>query len=368
MGPAGRRTLSYHVAIPALFARFPALAGQVPHHPFLLGPTPIERFGAAGLPPGRVFIKRDERCTPAYGGNKPRKLEFVIGAALAGSAKRLVTSGGLGTHHGLATTILGRSAGLATTLLLVDQPVTDEVRASLRHFSAWGAEVVDGRHVLGAAAGGVRVLLRSMVRGERPCLVPTGGSNPTGTLGAVSAGLELAAQVEAGALPEPAELFVAVGSGGTLAGALVGLRLAGLATRMRGVLVTDILPPSPRGLSRLARRTLARLRRLDATVPDVPISAADFPLVTRQLGAGYGAPTEAAREAKEVAAAAGVELETTYTSKCLSEILVRARSGELPREPVVFWNTFNSVDFSAHAPGPPRPEGLPPRLRRIARL
>ncbi|MDX1648953.1 MAG: 1-aminocyclopropane-1-carboxylate deaminase, partial [Myxococcota bacterium] len=72
---------------------------------------------------GRLFVKDDGRSSPLYGGNKPRKLEWVIGAARARGARRLVTTGGLGSHHGLATTILGRAAGLATTLVLVDQPV-----------------------------------------------------------------------------------------------------------------------------------------------------------------------------------------------------------------------------------------------------
>jgi D-cysteine desulfhydrase len=313
-----------------------------------------------------LWVKHDERCAPLYGGNKPRKLEFVIGDALARRARRLLTTGGIGTHHGLATTILARACGLETSLVLVDQPVTPEVRESLRLFSAFGAEVVDARSVAGAVLGAARVLVRGRLRGERPYLVPTGGTGAVGNLGFVSAGLELAEQVRAREIPAPALLFLPVGSGGSVAGVALGLRLAGLTTRVVGVLVTDILPPSPARLARQAAATLRRLRRADPSIPAHGFDPRDFDLARGQLGAGYGAATPAAQDALAAAEAAGLGLELTYSAKCLAELLARARSGRLPRGPVLFWHTFNAVDVKAQAPGPPRLEALPPRLRRIA--
>ena len=120
--------------------------------------------------------------------------------------------------------------------------------ASAARFRAYGARVVHGRSVPGALLGTLGALAASRLRGERPMLVPSGGSSWRGNLGFVSAGLELAAQVEAGALPEPAQLFVAVGTGGTAAGLALGLRLGGLATRIVAVRVSDILPPGRRRL------------------------------------------------------------------------------------------------------------------------
>ncbi len=346
---------------PALFRRFPALAGRIPHRPYLEGPTPV---APVALPTGgALWVKRDERSCLLYGGNKPRKLEFTVGAALARRQRRLVTTGGLGTHHGLATTILAREAGLATTLVLVDQPVTDEVRSSLELFLAYGAEVVYGRHVAGAAAGVLRVLARAALAGERPRLVPTGGSSALGNLGFVSAGLELAEQIHRDELPEPEEIFVAVGSGGTLAGLSLGLRLAGLGSRLVGVVVTDILPPTPSRLRRSARRSLARLRRADREVPDVTIPDAGISLCQRQLGDGYGAATDAAVSAVAWAAEHGFAAETTYTGKCLAEVLARAHEGRLP-ERALFWNTYNGIDVAQAAPRQPSLDALPARLRR----
>jgi D-cysteine desulfhydrase len=312
------------------------------------------RVSDCGVPEA-LWVKRDDRSCPRYGGNKPRKLEFLIGAALARGSRRLVTVGGLGTNHGLATAILGGEAGLAVTLVLLDQPVTPQVREKLLLYPAYGAELLYGRNVVGTVAQAARVLLRSAVRGEKPTLVPAGGSSATGNVGFVCAGLELGAQIEEGALPEPAEIFVPVGSGGTLAGLVVGLRLAGLSSRARGVLVSDILPPSPRALQRAARRVLRRLRARDPSLPELPLPVEDFALIRDQLGPGYGAATPAAEDAVETAADAGLGLETTYTGKCLAAIRALAARGALSPGPVLFWNTFSSVD--------PRP-GAPLRISR----
>jgi D-cysteine desulfhydrase len=349
------------VALPALFRRFPALRGQVPHRPFLRGPTPVGPVPLPGAPD--LWVKRDERSTDLYGGNKPRKLEFLLGEAEARGARRVMTTGGIGTHHGLATAIFAGACGMATTLVLVDQPVTREVRESLRLFAAYGAEVVDARSVAGAVRHGARVLARSWLRGERPYFVPTGGTSATGNLGFVSAALELAEQVRDGLLPEPAALFLPIGSGGSAAGSALGLRLAGLGTRVVGVLATDIRPPSPERLARLARAALRRLRRADPGLPALRFEARDFEIARNQLGPGYGATTPEAEAALAVAAAAGLHLEPTYSAKCLAELLARGRRGELPRGPVLFWNTFNGVEVRAPARNA---VALPPRLEGIA--
>jgi D-cysteine desulfhydrase len=347
-----------------LFAAHPRLRARLPRYPLVASATPVDRLELAGLP-GTLWVKRDDRSCARYGGNKPRKLEFLLGAALARGSRRLVTVGGLGTNHGLATAILGGDAGLAVTLVLLDQPVTPQVREKLLLYPAYGAELLYGRNVAGTAVQVLRALLRSALRGEKPTLVPAGGSSPTGNVGFVCAGLELGAQIEAGTLPEPAEIFVPVGSGGTLAGLVVGLRLAGLRSRARGVLVSDILPPSPRALQRAARRALRRLRARDPALPELPLPVEDFALIREQLGPGYGAVTPAAREAVGAAADAGLALETTYTGKCLAAIRALAARGALSPGPILFWNTFSSVDPRPGAPLPISRDLVPPAFRRF---
>jgi len=350
---------------PALFQRFPALQGRLPHRSFLPGPTPVEPLPIDGLGGAQLLVKRDDRSCPTYGGNKPRKLEFVIGRCLERGVRRLVTIGGLGTNHGLATTILGQEAGLTTTLLLVDQPVTEKVRESLLLFTAYGAEVVHSRNIPGTALQGVRILLRSRLQRERPMLVPAGGSSVEGTLGFVSAAFELAEQIQAGVLERPSEIYLPVGTGGTYVGLVLGLRLAGIPSRVVGVLVTDILPPSPARLARAAKAALRRLRRADPSIPELALGPGDFPVTPGQVGPGYGASTPAAEQAVRAALDAGLGLETTYTGKCLAEIRDRAGRGALDRGPILFWNTFSSVDVKQRAPRPSRPEELPGSLQRL---
>lgn len=347
-----------------LFRAFPGLRDRLPRRPFVPGPTPVEPLALPDLPAGQLFVKRDERSCPLVGGNKPRKLEFWIGRALARGARTLVTTGGLGTHHGLATTILGRAAGLQTVLVLVHQPSTPLVRRTLCLQQAYGAELVYGGNVRGAACALVAVLARETWRGRRPLRIPTGGSSPLGDVGFVSAGLELAEQVRAGALPEPSRLFVAVGSGGTLAGLVVGLRLAGLRTRVAGVRVSDILPPSRRSLARAARATLRGLRRLDPTIPALAVERRDFDLLRGHVGPGYGASTPEAHAAYEAAAACGLALDLTYSAKCLAAIRAEAVAGTLGAGPVLFWNTYNAVDLAAAAPRTVAESELPEKVRR----
>ncbi len=351
---------------PALLRAYPELAEALPRVPLVEATTPVAPFPVAGVGEGRLFVKSDAWSNPLYGGNKPRKLEWLLGAARAHGARRLVTTGGLGTHHGLATTVLGASVGLATTLVMVDQPIDDEVVETLALQQAYGAEQVYGGNVAGAALQAARVLARSTALGEKPRLIATGGSSAVGDLGFVSAGLELAEQVRAGELEAPSAIYLPVGSGGTMAGLVLGLALAGLRSAVRGVLVTDILPPSPARLQRQARATLRLLRRHSQRLRDarVELPRDAFGLVMGHVGPGYGAATPEASDALQAAAAVGVELETTYSAKCLAAVRARAADGRLEAGPLLFWNTFSAVDVAARAPRPVDPAALPPAIAR----
>jgi D-cysteine desulfhydrase len=346
----------------ALFRRFPKLAA-LPRTPLIAAPTPVEPLRIAGVPGGALFVKRDDLSSPVYGGNKARKLEFALAAAAARGARRLVTTGGIGTHHGLATAIFGRTLGIKTSVVVVPQPVNEHVRAQLRALLAFGAELLPARSVPGAALQVVRAFTAATLRGEKPSWLPTGGSSALANISFVSAAFEVAEQIEAGVLPEPAEIYLPIGSGGTFAGLVLGAKLAGLRARIVGVLVTDILPPGPVRLARLARASLALLRRHEPSLPTVEITPADFEVVRAQLGAGYGATTPAAEAAVLACRDAGLALETTYTAKCMAEVLARLADGRA-RTPVLFWNTYNSADFWKTAPEPVAEDRLPRAIQR----
>ena len=154
--------------------------------------------------------------------------------------------------------------------------------------------------------------------------------------------------MRAGLLPEPAAIFVPIGSGGTVAGLLLGLRLAGLRSTVVGVMVTDILPPSPRRIAGLARGAFRRLRRVAPSLPATPIQPQDVVVERAYLGRGYGAVTEAGETAQRLLAdTEGIPLETTYTAKTMAAMLDLAARPPYRDQPLLFWNTYSSIDPGA---------------------
>jgi D-cysteine desulfhydrase len=351
----------------ALVRRFPSLA-RLPRHALTTLPTPLqplERLARRCQLPS-LWIKRDDLSGPLYGGNKPRKLEWLLGAAAARGRRGVITFGGIGTHHGLATAICARDAGMHTVLVLLPQPVSDHVRHCLLLDHAAGAEL----HLAGSVGG---IVVQSLWRcalairsGQPLAIIPTGGTSARGAIGYVNAGFELAEQVRGGGMPEPDAIFVPLGSGGTVAGLMLGCRLAGLRSRIVAVLVTDILPPSSRRLIGLAAATLRRLRRLAPELPPVALAPDDITIVRHHLGGGYGAATDAGLAAQRLALdEEGIGLETTYTAKCLAALLEIGAAPAYSGRTLLFWNTFSSVDLSTVVGPLPDWHALPAPFHRF---
>jgi len=301
---------------------------------------------AVGLP--ELWIKRDDRTGEPYGGNKVRKLEFLLADAVARGHRTVLTTGALGSNHALATTIYAQASGLRALLVLIPQPVTPHVRRTLLLDHAYGATIHAVPSIAAARRRVLALLARGALAGDRPYLVPTGGSSAIGTLGYVNAGLELGEQIAAGEMPEPAAVVVPLGSGGTVAGLVAGLRLAGLATRVLAVRVTDLLPPTPRFLARLANRALGELVRLGAAVPSLTIRAEDVVVRSDWLGPGYGAVTpDGVAAAARLRESEGLTVETTYGAKALAGALVLGNEPPWRDRPLLFWHTYSSADPAA---------------------
>jgi D-cysteine desulfhydrase len=354
----------------ALERYVPGVTAAFPRVPLTRLPTPVRRLEALararGL--GEIWIKHDDRTGVLYGGNKPRKLEFLLGAARARGYRTVITFGGIGTHHGLATAICAREAGMRCVLVLMPQPVTDHVRRCLLLDHAFGAEMHLAPSVAGIVAQSLARCARGLLRNDLPWVVPTGGTSARGALGYINAACELAEQVRRGELPEPAFIFTPLGSGGTVAGLAAGLKLAGLRSRVVGVLVTDILPPSTHRLAGLARGALLLLRGAKLECPNVMVQPSDITVIESHLGERYGAPTaegeDAVRLLRETEA---VTLETTYTAKCAAALLHYAKQAPYAGQPLLFWNTYSSVDPAASLERLPEYPELPAAFHRFFR-
>lgn len=339
----------------ALLRRHPEAAGRLPWLPLGTLPTPVERFEPPGAAAG-LWVKRDDLSGEPYGGNKVRKLEFLLARAQRDGATRLITAGAAGSHHALATTVYGRALGFDVTLVLFPQPLTDHVRRVLLLDAALGAELrwTPRMELVPLELRRARLAHRR----EQVCVIPPGGSDPVGTLGYVSAALELAEQVAAGAAPKPEAMHVAAGTLGTAAGLAVGCALAGLETRVGATRIASRLVTNAWTLRRLVEGTVRLLQRAGIPAPAPEAALARIELRHGQLGAGYGHPTAAGRAAAEAFAAAGLRLDPTYTAKAAADFLAPAPDAG----PRLFWHTLSAAEPEAAAAA--RIDDLPGPFRR----
>jgi D-cysteine desulfhydrase len=303
-------------------------------------PTPVRRLDATLVGGAEVWLKDESTFGDGgWGGNKVRKLEWILPEARRRGVRTLFTVGGIGTHWGLAAALYGREQGLRTLLGLVDQPVDDHVRDQLARLEASGAELHRYRDPLRLRLAAPGLVARSTLRDRRlPWYLPAGGSNAFGALAYAETALEIAAQVEAGLLPEPATVVTAVGSGGTAAGLALGLRLAGLRTRVFGVVVNDAFPLDAPVIVRLANRTADLLRERGGNAGVEPLEPANVTMRTDWLGETYGDPTPASMAAVAAAERDQLHLEPVYTGKSLAAIRDVAGSNQLT-EPILWLNT-----------------------------
>ena len=274
----------------ALFERLPRLADLVPFTPLADGlPTAVEQVDDG------LWVQRDDRTASVYGGNKVRKLEFVLPVARRRGGP-VLTAGGIGSHHVLAAAVYARRAGLEAEAVVYPQRVTPDVRRTQAALAALdGVRVTRCPHRYAMPA--VLAARLAALAPRRPYLLWPGASTPLGTLGYVSAGLELVAGFEG---PEPDAVVAPLGSGGTTVGLALGLALAGW---------------------RRARWSV------DA----------------RWFGPGYGEPTREGEVATARARGLGLELEPTYTAKAFAAALELVDAGRR----VVFVQTY----AGSHASG-----------------
>jgi D-cysteine desulfhydrase len=318
----------------ALTQRLGAL--DLPHTPLGAWPTPIERLEHLGAQRGAaVWVKRDDLSAPRYGGNKVRKLELLLGAALRAGCRSVLTVGGVGSNHVVATATHAAALGLATQAVVFPQPETEHVRANAARAQALGVTLFP--------CGSRLAVPLAWRRTRRLCpeayAIGPGGSSPLGTVGYVAAACELAEQIAAGELPAPDEIVVALGSGGTAAGLLLGCAVAGLRTTIVAVRVVEWPLVSGPAVRWLAHRTARLLERAGAKLPR-PRCAPRLELVGDQLGRGYGHVTAAGAHAVSIAREeAGLHLETTYTGKAFAALLARVDGVARDRR-VLFWNTY----------------------------
>ena len=329
------------------FARLDAL----PRERLGLLPTPLvdaPRLAAAiGLP--ALWIKRDDLIGFGFGGNKVRGLELLIADARAQGADVVVTGAGAQSNHVRATAAAAAHAGLdAVAALWGDEPAS--VQGNLLLTRMLGAQTRFTRNADRAQIDRTITEIADELRrsGRRPYAIPRGGACALGVLGHVLAARELQRQCESLGL-SPGTVFLAVGSGATLAGWLLGSALLGTAWRIEGVTVSR---PAPE-----VRVRVAALAADAAALLDVPTAVAEADVVVHDgfIGAGYGVPTPAGDAAIVLAARTqGLFLDPTYTGKAFAGLIALAAAGRfVQRGPLVFLHTGGEPALFAQTPPGP---------------
>lgn len=322
-----------------LFRAYPSLEGRIPWVELGEWPTAVERVDGPDGFRGELWVKRDDRSSDRYGGNKVRKLEYLLADALEAGAERVITTGVEGSHHCLATAVHGRRVGLPTTLVVFPQPETEHSRAMAALNRAWADEVRWCSTF--AIQPFAEAAVRWRRRAERPYVIPGGGSNALGALGYVGGALELAEQVRSGAVPRPDVITVAAGTLGTLAGIALGAAMTDLADRIVGVRIVPSTIGNTVVLGRLVEGAARRLTAAGVRVPDPRLVLDRVELVGDYLGKGYGHPTEWGATATEWFAPRGLALDPSYTAKTAAALLDGLVAD--PAAVHLYWHTLSGV-------------------------
>ena len=316
-----------------LYERFPALR-SLPRASLCVGPSPVHRI--SGIPGADdLWIKRDDLNAPLMGGNKVRALEFLLGSVRAGDT--VLTLGGAGSTHVLSTAIHARRLGAGTMAVRWQHDmneIADIVSERL------GRELAETRIGRTPAAAMLRCSYLRLTRNVH--FIPLGGSTPLGALGHVNAGLELAAQIEAGELPAPRRIVLPFATGATMAGMALGLAIAELDIEIIGARVGPRLFANRRKVRRLVKGTARAITA--ATGEKLPrVRPENLSIVHNVYGGAYGRTlAEGTQAAATLRDLSGIRLDATYSAKAFAAALEAARAG--PGEakgPTLFWLTFD---------------------------
>lgn len=323
------------------------LFAPLPRFPLAHLPTPVEALPALTRVLGgpTLLIKRDDQTGLALGGNKTRKLEFLVGQALAEGADTLVTAGAVQSNHCRQTAAAAAKAGLKCELLLTGRKPA-QVTGNVLLDELFGATIhwMD-RPQLPAQLHELTAQWRAA--GRKPHIIPIGGSNGVGATGYVFAMEELMDQLRASGQRVDHIVF-ASSSGGTQAGLTLGARLAGYTGRLHGISIDKGEPEHDAYEEEIADIANDCAGRLGS---DVRLEPDEIEVVYGYVGAGYGILGELEREAiRLMARHEGILPDPVYTGRAFGALVDLLRRGTFtPGETVLFWHTGGAPALFAYA-------------------
>lgn len=318
---------------------------SIPRICFSNFPTPLDEAPRLAKELGlkKLFIKRDDCTNLGLGGNKVRKLEYLMADALAKEADVVITLGGIQSNHARLTAAAVRKVGISECILVLSGTWDGKWQGNMLLDIVFGAtvRVLPDAGVKQTEAEADRIVSQLQQEGRKPYLIPMGGSTPIGALGYVSAIRELASQMGEGANPL---IITAVGSGGTVAGCVLGTKLFMPNAQVLGISVA--------GMSDFFKKHSAQVASGTAKLLDTNMvfTEADIDINNHYFGTKYAVPSEAGNAAILLAGKTeGLVLDPVYTGKAMSGLIDLAKTGQIDsNRPVVFMHTGGSPALMAY--------------------
>lgn len=290
----------------------------------------------------RIFVKRDDIGSLAFGGNKTRKLEFIMAQAANEGCDTVVTLGGVQSNWVRQTIAAAKALGMdAVAVLEGEKP--DDIQGNLMLDMLMGAELIYNPNIPQdvedeeiasrfPVTGPIAEEMRA--RGKNPFLAPLGGATPVGNLGYINMTAELLEQIKSQNI-NAGHIFIGTGTGGTQAGIELGLRLAKSDIKLHGISVSFHTRPKEEEIAEMCNDSMAFYG------VDEEFAAADIDVNYDYVGTGYGAVTDKAVEAVRLAARLeGLIMCHTYAGKALSGLIDLIRKGEIDKDKdVIFVHT-----------------------------
>ncbi len=313
-------------------------------------PTPLEpMIGLAEeLNHAALYIKRDDLTSKDYGGNKVRKLDFLLADVQAKGYKEVITFGYAGSNHCTATAVHSKKLGLNCTLVLLPQIPSYYLKYNLLTSLSFGAKFIYAKNKPLAYLKVAGHFLRTFIkRGKLPYRIEPGGSMPVGVIGFIKAVAELKEQIDKQGIPVPDRIYVPCSSMGTVIGLAIGIQLMGLTSKVHAIKVVDDEYSNDKVIKDLYDNTLQFVRKKAPEIPD--LSFTDIPLVVRRefYSGTYAQSTDLSKQAVALAMKKqGIPLENTYSAQALGALVDDVRNKKVEGQSLLYWNTFNSADLS----------------------
>lgn len=325
------------------------ILSNYPRRTYLQGATPIEKMDRLSkyLNGPSIYIKRDDLTGLAFGGNKTRKLEFLIGDALAKNADTIITCGGVQSNHCRLTLAASIKEGLPCQIVLEERIpnsydkyangnnlLYNLLKPEKIHIAPYGKDPMEMMNT---------IMKKLRLEGRNPYIIPVGGSNSIGDLGYVACANEILKQMEQMKLNFD-KIFITSGSGGSHAGLLVGMKVRNKNIPIYGIGINRPKSIQKKSVMKLAQDTMDKINVKGCIVEEDIIVYDDY------IGKGYSIPTEEMKSAMRlVAEKEAIVLDPTYTGKTMAGLLDLIEKGIVTKnEKVLFIHTGGSPGLFAH--------------------